>query len=180
MNSNSFQPALDSVETHALPQWYDDCKLGIFIHWGLYSVPAWAEVTWELGGEPSDLEWFTHNPYAEWYLNTIRIEGSPAREHHKKTYGADFPYEKFAESFTCENWDIREWARLFKQAGAGYHEYVAGDEQLDINDSNTINIRAGLRFQIHGRLGVKERLFCSVPVDDSECAGETYAPRLNT
>ncbi|MCL2819293.1 MAG: alpha-L-fucosidase [Oscillospiraceae bacterium] len=120
MNEQVFKPTWESVETHGLPSWYDDSKLGIFIHWGLYSVPAWAEVTWELGGAPSELEWFTHNPYAEWYQNTIRIENSPARVHHNKTYGADFPYEKFADSFTCEKWNPAEWAKLFKEAGAGY------------------------------------------------------------
>ena len=118
--SQKYLPTLESVKTHELPSWYDDCKLGIFIHWGLYSVPAWSEVTWELGAEPSKLEWFTHNPYAEWYLNTIRIDGSPARIYHNKTYGEDFPYERFAESFTCEKWDPSEWAKLFKEAGAGY------------------------------------------------------------
>jgi len=120
MLQQTYLPSWESVKSHVLPSWYEDCKLGIFIHWGLYSVPAWAEVTWELGAEPSDLEWFTHNPYAEWYLNTIRIEGSPARAHHNKTYGKDYAYERFAESFTCENWRPDEWARLFKEAGAGY------------------------------------------------------------
>lgn len=120
MQKKFFEPTWESVKTHTLPQWYDDCKLGIFIHWGLYSVPAWAEVTWELGAEPSAEEWFRHNPYAEWYLNTIRIPDSPARKHHDLTYGKGFPYERFAESFTCEKWDPSEWARLFKEAGAGY------------------------------------------------------------
>jgi len=98
-----YRPTLESVKTHSLPDWYDDCKLGIFIHWGLYSVPAWSEVTWELGAAPSNEEWNTHNPYAEWYLNTIRIDGSPEQEHHYKTYGKDIPYEKFVDNFTCEN-----------------------------------------------------------------------------
>ena len=120
MSQQTFQPTWESVKSHKLPQWYDDCKLGIFIHWGLYSVPAWAEVTWELGAAPSQLDWFTHNPYAEWYLNTIRINGSRTRIHHNKIYGADFPYERFADSFTCENWNPGEWAKLFKEAGAGY------------------------------------------------------------
>ncbi len=115
-----YKPEWDMIKTHPLPEWYDDCKLGIFIHWGLYSVPAWAEVTWELGGEPSDEEWHTHNPYAEWYLNTVRIEGSPARKRHQEVYGKDFKYEQFADRFTCEKWDPAQWAKLFKQAGAGY------------------------------------------------------------
>ena len=120
MGQEIYQPTWESVKSHKLPDWYDDCKLGIFIHWGLYSVPAWAELTWELGAAPSQLEWFTHNPYAEWYLNTIRIKDSPARVRHDEIYGAEFPYEKFADSFTCENWCPDEWAKLFKEAGAGY------------------------------------------------------------
>ncbi|MDL2206048.1 alpha-L-fucosidase [Eubacteriales bacterium OttesenSCG-928-N13] len=120
MQTKHYKPEWDSIESHPLPAWYDDAKLGIFIHWGLYSVPAWAEVTWELGGEPSDEEWHAHNPYAEWYLNTLRIEGSPARAHHEKTYGKDFNYEQFADLFTCEKWQPDQWAKLFKQAGAEY------------------------------------------------------------
>lgn len=115
-----YEPTWESLSTHPMPDWYDDCKLGIFIHWGLYSVPAWAEVTWELGAEPSAVEWFTHNPYAEWYQNSMRIPGSPTQKHHEETYGKDYPYSKFADSFTAENWNPEEWAKLFKEAGAGY------------------------------------------------------------
>jgi len=115
-----FEPNWESIQTHKLPQWYDDTKLGIFIHWGLYSVPAWAEVTWELGAVPADENWFKHNPYAEWFLNTMRFEDSPTRAHHIAAYGADFPYARFAEQFRCENWNPNEWAELFAEAGAGY------------------------------------------------------------
>jgi alpha-L-fucosidase len=122
MNDNNkiYKPEWQDIMTHPMPDWYDDCKLGIFIHWGLYSVPAWAEVTWELGAEPSDEDWFTHNPYAEWYLNTLRIENSPAQRHHYEVYGREYPYERFAEKFTCGNWVPDDWAKLFKEAGAGY------------------------------------------------------------
>ncbi|MCL2426653.1 MAG: alpha-L-fucosidase [Oscillospiraceae bacterium] len=146
MAQKTFSPTWESVKTHSLPQWYDDCKLGIFIHWGLYSIPAWAELTWELGAAPSENEWFKHNPYAEWYLNTIRMEDSLAHKHHNETYGSDFPYEKFADSFTCENWNPDEWAKLFKQAGAGYvvlttkhHDgFCLYDSQY--TDYNTVNM----------------------------------------
>src|SRR6478609_3935256 len=57
-----------------LPRWFSDAKLGIFVHWGPYSVPAWAEPIGELGTIEKEY-WFAHNPYAEWYFNTIRIEG---------------------------------------------------------------------------------------------------------
>ena len=62
----------DLLGVHA-PQWLDRAVLGIFIHWGAYSVPAWAEPHGELGTEPDEATWFTHNAYAEWYFNTIRI-----------------------------------------------------------------------------------------------------------
>ena len=38
-----YEPKIESLDSHPLPAWYDEAKLGIFIHWGLYSVPAWAE-----------------------------------------------------------------------------------------------------------------------------------------
>ena len=63
--------------------WFAQARFGIFIHWGAYSVPAWAEPTGALGAVP-ETEWFTHNPYAEWYYNTIRIPGSPASRHHRR------------------------------------------------------------------------------------------------
>ena len=68
-----YRPELESIKTHQVPGWYDDTKFGIFIHWGLYSVPAWATPTAQLGDVPCDDYWFTHNAYAEWYLNSIQI-----------------------------------------------------------------------------------------------------------
>ncbi|WP_304246633.1 alpha-L-fucosidase [Parabacteroides gordonii] len=51
----------NSVNAHTVPKWYDDCKFGIFIHWGIYSVPAFAPHTWELG-EVDSKEWFAYIP----------------------------------------------------------------------------------------------------------------------
>jgi alpha-L-fucosidase len=112
-------PEWDSIRRHTVPAWFDDAKFGIFIHWGLYSVPAWAPPTGELGTISDDV-WFTNNPYAEWYLNSIRVGTGPAWEHHKKTYGEDFSYERFVEMWRAENWNPSEWAELFKEAGARY------------------------------------------------------------
>jgi len=75
-----------------VPSWFRDAKLGIFVHWDAYSVPAWAEPIGELG-EIEDSTWFRHNPYAEWYWNTIHISGSPAQQHHERTYG-NAPYDR--------------------------------------------------------------------------------------
>ena len=92
-------------QSHPLPAWYDDAKFGIFIHWGLYSVPAWAEPSGELG-KVDPAKWFYHNPYAEWYLNSIRLKESGAYKHHVATYGADFDYYRFGKLFEEQN---RKW-----------------------------------------------------------------------
>lgn len=101
-----------------LPEWLPRAKLGIFIHWGAYSVPAWAEPSGPLGAVPDD-QWFAHNAYAEWYFNTIRIPGSPAAQHHRQTYG-DAPYDDFLDSWTADRFDPNAWAELFRDAGAQY------------------------------------------------------------
>lgn len=114
---------LESVKTHPLPDWYNDAKLGIFIHWGIYSIPAFAPhgkdfaermLKGELG--------FGESPYAEWYQNSLRLKGSPAYEHHRKTYGREFHYEQFAPLFNqqVQSWNPEEWAELFARAGARY------------------------------------------------------------
>ena len=116
-----FEPNWKSIEQHRVPDWYQNAKLGIFIHWGLYSVPAWAATSGELG-KVDPAKWFTDNAYAEWYLNTLRIKGSPGYEHHIATYGKDFDYYQFAPIFNKDtaNWDPDKWAGLFKKTGARY------------------------------------------------------------
>jgi alpha-L-fucosidase len=65
-----------------VPSWFTDEKFGVFIHWGAFSVPAWAEPAGELGTVDGNV-WMAHNPYLEWYYNTIRVEGSPAQKHQR-------------------------------------------------------------------------------------------------
>lgn len=114
-----FRPNWNSLRDHQLPAWYDASKLGIFVHWGLYSVPAFAPPTGELGSIP-DTEWFVNNPYSEWYYNSVNVGRGPTYEHHMKTYGPDFHYEQFADMWKAENWDPDKWAELFAAAGARY------------------------------------------------------------
>jgi len=116
-----YEATMESLDRHALPEWYADAKLGIFIHWGLYSVPGWAVLTPE-GTKFSEQEYLKRNPYAEWYLNTLRLEGSPTQAYHKEHYGADYDYYNFAETFNKEiqKWKPEEWAKVFKEAGARY------------------------------------------------------------
>ena len=119
MSTKRYTGKWESVNTHQVPKWYDDCKFGIFIHWGIYSVPAYAPHTWQLG-EVDSKEWFADNPYAEWYYNSLNIGKGPTYEHHMEKYGKDFKYEDFIPMWKAENWDPAKWADLFKKAGAQY------------------------------------------------------------
>ena len=119
-----FKPTKISIRKHEVPDWFHDAKFGIFIHWGLYSVPAFAvkELSFTESPPMGEEYYFKNNPYAEWYLNTLRISGSPTHEYHKKEYGEDFSYDDFVPIFNEElkKWNPEEWAELFKKAGAKY------------------------------------------------------------
>lgn len=128
-------PFAGDLASRPLPSWYDDAKLGIMIHWGPFAVPAWAERT--LDPEviftdttspdyfltPQGVERFLRaNPYSEWYRNSMAIEGSGTFAHHRETWGADFPYERFGKIFGegLGAWDPGAWSDLFRDAGARY------------------------------------------------------------
>lgn len=120
-----FTPDWESVSTHRLPDWYDDAKLGIFIHWGLYSVPGWAPQVGDIQKElkqsgPAHV--FRNNPYAEWYLNTSRLRGSPTWVYHRETYGPDADYDDFVPEFDdgTAGADMDAIAAVCRDAGAGY------------------------------------------------------------
>ena len=75
-----YEGTWDSVGTHVVPDWYDDAKLGVFVHWGLYSVPGWAPRVpdiQQLLTEHGPKRMLFENPYAEWYLNSMQLPGSP-------------------------------------------------------------------------------------------------------
>src|SRR5712671_6329755 len=116
-----YEPTIESLNRHPLPQWYADAKLGIFVHWGLYSVPGWAP-TVHSEHDFQSLDYITHNPYAEWYLNSMRIDGSPTQSYHKEHYGAGYDYYNFAPVFNREiqKWHAEDWAKVFHDAGAKY------------------------------------------------------------
>lgn len=115
-----YDATLTSLNQHPLPQWYADAKLGIFVHWGLYSVPGWAEVNRPKVIAPGDEA--KYNAYAEWYYNTLRIPGSPTQAYHREHYGADFNYYDFTPIFDREvkKWKPEVMAKAFKDAGARY------------------------------------------------------------
>ena len=114
-----YEPTLESLRAHPLPGWFADAKLGIFIHWGVFSIPAWAPVTGGMFDQPDP---FRNTPYTEWYLNSLALEGSPVQAHHRETYGADYSYDAFAPQFkeAIAGWDPTIWADLFAAAGARY------------------------------------------------------------
>ena len=111
-----------SLASRATPQWFNDAKLGIFIHWGLYSVPAWATPTTTPDKVTDWKAFYTSNPYAEWYLNSLRIAASPTQIHHQKVYGSTFNYYSFKDSFLqqSKNLIMASWANLFAKIGAKY------------------------------------------------------------
>jgi len=117
-------PEKSSLKQHQVPDWFQDAKFGIFIHWGLYSVPAFSITGIDLieSMKRGIEEHFKNNPYAEWYLNSLRIEGSPTQKYHEQTYGKDFSYDDFAPIFNkeIEKWNPDEMADLFKKIGAKY------------------------------------------------------------
>jgi alpha-L-fucosidase len=96
-----FRPDWESLQAYQIPEWYMDAKFGVFIHWGVYSVPAFG---------------------SEWYPRLMYVQGSDEYKHHLATYGTQekFGYKDFVPSFKAEKFDPAAWARLFKEAGAKY------------------------------------------------------------
>ncbi len=109
-----------------VPQWYEDAKLGIFIHWGPASVPAFAAGAPLRPGELEEMLFYDYSrkdlPYADWYLNSMSYPDSATAKHHAATYG-NAPYADFKpvfEQHLNEGWDPNAWADLFYKTGAKY------------------------------------------------------------
>jgi alpha-L-fucosidase len=115
-NAQRYAATWESVDSRPTPPWWSDAKFGIFIHWGVYSVPAFAPK-----GE-----------YAEWYWERIGRPGNPdpasrdakirreTRAFHERIYGKDFQYADFAPRFGAEMFDADQWADMFQRSGAKY------------------------------------------------------------
>jgi alpha-L-fucosidase len=106
ISHGSFQGNWASLKHYTIPPWYEDGKFGIFIHWGLYCVPAFGN---------------------EWYARNMYLPGTPEFAHHVATYGPheQFGYKDFIPQFTAQHFDAAEWAALFQAAGARYVVPVA-------------------------------------------------------
>ncbi len=110
-----YAPTWQDLDSRECPQWYPDAKFGIFIHWGLYSVPGYTK----------------KGTYAEWYWHALSGDTSIMKEKnlkrhrvitnfHNKNYGKDFKYKQFRDKFTCELFKPNDWAKLFERSGAKY------------------------------------------------------------
>jgi alpha-L-fucosidase len=104
---------------NGVPDWYRDAKLGFFVHWGLYSVPAWAVQHGEGVHIPTEDAYAWHQ-YAEWYGNTVRIAGSPTWERHQRLYGPGTSYEDLADRWDASAFDADAFVGELVAAGARY------------------------------------------------------------
>lgn len=104
--NGKYKDTWSSLQQYQVPEWYRKSKFGIFIHWGVFSVPAFS---------------------SEWYSRNMYIQGSPEFEHHVKTYGkhSKFGYKDFIPMLTAEKFSAKEWVDLFQAAGAQYVMPVA-------------------------------------------------------
>ncbi|HZU26653.1 MAG TPA: alpha-L-fucosidase, partial [Bryobacteraceae bacterium] len=113
-----YDPTWQSIDSRPTPAWFTAAKFGIFIHWGLYSVPSFAAPHQK-----------NQNPYAEWYWHSLTDgqhaqapdgEGIATWQFHQRVYGPQFPYADFAPMFRAELFDPDRWADVFARSGAKY------------------------------------------------------------
>jgi alpha-L-fucosidase len=132
-----FEPTWDSLKKYEVPQWNQDAKFGIFIHWGVYAVPAAG---------------------SEWYPRNMYNKDSNLFEYHKKTWGdqSKFGYKDFIPKFRAEKWNPDEWAELFKRSGARYIVPVAehhdGFAMYDSSHTKWNSMKMGPKRDICGEL----------------------------
>ena len=98
------KPTFDTIYQRKMPAWFNEAKFGVFIVWGIYSVPGWAPK-----GE-----------YAEWYGHRSLDPGDPFQKYHEKVWGKDFTYGQFVPMLTGEGFNADEWTTLIQKSGAKY------------------------------------------------------------
>ncbi|MDQ1092442.1 alpha-L-fucosidase [Xanthomonas sacchari] len=132
-----FRPDWTSLKQYRSPSWYDNAKFGIFIHWGVFSVPAFGN---------------------EWYSRNMYQQGSKDYLHHRETYGPQsrFGYKDLIPLFTAPKFDPQAWAALFRDAGARYVVPVAehhdGFAMYDSQLSDWTATKMGPRRDVIGEL----------------------------
>ena len=114
-SQKKYDATWESIDSRPIPKWFTDAKFGIFIHWGVYAVPAWA---------PVGKEYAIYSKYAEWYWYRLVKDtsnvGRAFRDFHLKTYGPHLKYQDFASLFKAELFNPDQWADLFAASGAKY------------------------------------------------------------
>ncbi len=103
LSAQTYQPNWESLDKRPVPTWFTDAKFGIFIHWGVYSVPGWS----------------SKGQYAEWYQQGLQGNDTARQNFHKAKFG-DRTYYDLANDFKAELFNPDEWAKLFEQSGAKY------------------------------------------------------------
>ncbi|CAE6364822.1 unnamed protein product [Rhizoctonia solani] len=106
-----WEPTIASLSRHETPRWWNNAKFGIFIHWGIYSVPGWVPKGY----------------YEEWYNWWLHNPAQPSNilwNYHRKTFGEDKLYDDFIPEFTGAKFNASEWLNLFATAGAKYFVLV--------------------------------------------------------
>ncbi len=137
-----FIPTWESLAQTRVPKWYMDAKFGIFLHWGIYSVPAFSN---------------------EWYARNMYMKGTPEFEHHLETWGPHdkFGYKDFLPMFQAEHFSADAWADLFASAGAKYVVPVAehhdGFPMYDTALSRWNAAKMGPKRDVVGELGAAVR-----------------------
>jgi alpha-L-fucosidase len=102
-----YKATWESLDTHKMPAWYDDAKIGLSMHWGVYSVPAWAPREDGIS-------------YAEWYGFRMKEKGNPTVDYHRQNFGEDFTYDDFIPLWKAENYNPLVWAKFARKMGAKY------------------------------------------------------------
>lgn len=111
----TYQSTWESIDSRPVPAWFEDAKFGIFIHWGIYSVPAYSPTVRDSVG--------VYERYAEWYW---RRWDQPSRnqhfftDYHNRVYGPGVKYQDFVRDFKAQMYQPDDWAQRFKEAGAKY------------------------------------------------------------
>ncbi|KAF3019828.1 hypothetical protein E8E14_013034 [Neopestalotiopsis sp. 37M] len=155
-----YESTYESIFSHESPDWFNNAKFGIFIHWGLYSIPAWGNTG-------------SNETYAEWYwwnLNGGPDTSDRTYEYHLENYGPDFVYDDFIANFSTTGFDAKDWVDLFADAGATYFVHVSKHHDgyalfdLPANVSNRTSVAL-----------FPHRDF----IQETFAAAETYQPQLH-
>ena len=108
-----YTPEWESLDTRPIPHWFENAKFGIFIHWGLYSVPMWSP-------KGTYSEWYKYWSDQKTLFGNGDFSGTEVYDYHRKMYGEDFTYADFAPLFKALCFDADKWTDIFVHSGAKY------------------------------------------------------------